>query len=154
MFLSISNMVLLKNCMHKLAFLLNWQTIVTVKPLNGGRTGERLLSVGRPYHWGHTLNLKLVNRFNTEECGLQEAESANHDQTHSERAKINKYGEYPIPPPPPNNLGKLSTCARNRYQVLLSSPGTRLASGILKTGHMNTCNNRGNRQTQLWYSPR
>ena len=39
---------------------------------------------------GHTSDLELVNRFNTEGCGLQEAESASLDQTCSAGQKSTK----------------------------------------------------------------
>ena len=54
-----------------------------------------LLWRGCPYlGGGHTPNLELVNKFNAEGCGLQDAESANLDQAYSEQAKIDKTKEW------------------------------------------------------------
>ena len=70
-----------------------------MKPLNSGHTGDTgLLSVVEvvpilEVDWlaTHTPNLELVNM---EGCGLQGAESANLNQTCSERAKIDKTKEW------------------------------------------------------------
>ena len=70
-----------------------------VKPLNSGHIGgwtlvrQRSSLSQRLTSWPHP-QFKFVNRFNTEGCGLQEAESANLDQTHSEQAKIDKTKEW------------------------------------------------------------
>ena len=71
-----------------------------MKPLNSGHIGGRTLVRCREVvpiseiDWLATPpNLELAG-FNAEGCGLQDAESANLDQTRSEREKIDKTKEW------------------------------------------------------------
>ena len=86
-------------CVHIKLKLMSF--LSTVKPLNGGHIGDRTLVRCREVVPTSEVDLlatppiegSLIG-FNTEGCGLQDAESANLDQTRSERAKINKTKEW------------------------------------------------------------